>query len=206
MVVYYNQKHEEGAKAMLMEELFSRGIMTIGPSRMDPSRQVGIFNSNSVSALPGLRAAEMEKIRWLAGEWDYENQVPATRLSPAYTDIGSSRFSFCEKDGWLCSVTRDGRELRQVTFDPFSRQWIYVLIEGSYGILRSAEGWIGEQIVFCGFMTMIGVNCEWRMTWTKTNGDQFGFLNEERNEDGLWKHIDEWRFRRKEKCAGASVE
>jgi hypothetical protein len=39
---------------MLIEELFSRGIMTMGPSRMDPTRQVGIFSSNSVSTLPGL--------------------------------------------------------------------------------------------------------------------------------------------------------
>jgi len=40
----------------------------------------------------------MEKIRWLAGEWNYENRVPAIRLSPAYYDVGSCRFSLCEKD------------------------------------------------------------------------------------------------------------
>jgi hypothetical protein len=28
---------------MLIEELFSRGIMTMGPSRLDPCRQVGVF-------------------------------------------------------------------------------------------------------------------------------------------------------------------
>ena len=63
---------------MLMEQLFSRGIMTMGPSRVDPSRQVGIFNSEFVSTLPALRASELAKFRWLAGEWSHENHVAAT--------------------------------------------------------------------------------------------------------------------------------
>ena len=182
---------------MLMEELFSRGIMTMGPSRTDPDRRVGVFHANFVAGLPSLRASEMEKFRWLAGDWNYENDVPATKLSPAYTDNGSSRFSFCERDSWICLVAPDGRETRHITFDPFSRQWIYVLMQGSYGILRAPQGWIDDSIVFSGFMTMIGINCEWRMTWMKTGNDQFRFINEERNEDDSWAYIDEWRFKRK---------
>jgi hypothetical protein len=184
-------------ETVLIEELFSQGIMTMGPSRIDPSRQVGIFHPGSVSSLPALRAAEMAKFRWLAGEWNYENEVPATRVSPAYTDIGSSIFSLCEKESWICRVAPDGLQTPHITFDPFSRQWIYVLIQGAYGILRSSRGWTGEQIVFSGLMTMIGINCDWRMTWTKSGEDQFRFINEERNEDGSWAYIDEWRFKRK---------
>jgi hypothetical protein len=72
-----------------------------------------------------------------------------------------------------------------------------VLTEGSYGILRSSEGWVGNQIVFAGLMTMIGINCEWRMTWAKRGDDRFSFVNEERSQDGSWLYIDEWRFTRK---------
>jgi hypothetical protein len=182
---------------MLIAELFSQGVMRMGPSRLDPDRQVGIISPDLVSTLPALRSSAMERFRWLAGEWNYENEVPATSVSPAYTDTGSCRFSYCERNNWICRVAPDGRETRHITFDPFSRQWIYLLIEGSYGILRSANGWVGDQIVFSGFMTMIGVSCDWRMTWTKKNDDQFGFLNEERNEAGSWIYIDQWRLRRK---------
>lgn len=182
---------------MLMRELFSRGIMTMGPSRSDPSRQVGVFNRDLISSLPALRAAEMEKFRWLAGEWSHENHVPATPVSPAYTDTGVSRFSLCEKESWICFVAPDGRESRHITFDPFSRQWIYVLLMGSYGLLRSPQGWVNNQIVFSGPMIMIGIECEWRMTWTRLSDDEFGFVNEERLPDGSWAYIDEWRFRRK---------
>jgi hypothetical protein len=182
---------------MLIEELFFRGVMTMGPSKADPARQVGIFCPEAVSQLPSIRAAEMEKFRWLAGEWNYENRVPATRLNPAYTDIGSSRFSLCEDGAWICHVSRDGRERRHITFDPFSRQWIYVLTQGSYGILRSPEGWVRDRIAFTGAMTMIGIDCEWRMTWTKKSNDAFGFVNEERGVDGSWEYIDEWHFTRK---------
>jgi hypothetical protein len=182
---------------MLIEELFSRGVMTMGASRIDPERQVGTFNAEFVSRLPGLRASRMEQFRWLAGEWNYENRVPATRFSPAYVDVGCAQFSFCEGGSWICRVTPNGRETPHITFDPFSEQWVYVLIQGSYGILRSPEGWAGDQIVFSGLMTMIGIDCEWRMTWTKSGEDQFGFVNHERKDDGSWEHIDEWRFDRK---------
>ena len=181
---------------MLIEELFSRGVMMMGPSRADPQRQVGVFRPEALSQLPAIRAAGMEKFRWIAGEWNYENRVPATSLSPAYTDVGSSRFSLCEDGAWIC-IAPDGNETRHITFDPFSRRWIYVLAHGSYGILRSREGWISDRIVFTGAMTMIGIDCEWRMTWTKKGGDAFGFVNEERGADGSWEYIDEWCFTRK---------
>jgi hypothetical protein len=45
-------------------------------------------------------------------------------------------------------------------------------------------------------MTMIGVDCEWRLTWTKATDDQFSFLNEEQLPDGSWGYVDEWEFRR----------
>lgn len=181
---------------MLMEELFSRGIMTMGPSRNNAGAQVGIFNSSVVSKLPALRAKEMEKFCWLAGEWSYENHVPAGRLHPAYIDIGCSRFSMTENNSWICTVAPDGSETPHITFDPFSEQWIYVLLRGSYGILRSREGWRGEKIVFSGLMTMIGIDTHWRMTWTKTGNHRFMFTNEEHLENGSWAFIDDWRFRR----------
>jgi hypothetical protein len=182
---------------MLIEQLFSTGIMKMGPSRLDPGRQVGVFNSEALVGLPALRRSELEKFRWIAGEWSYENRVPATAVSPAYSDIGSARFTFNEKSHWMSMVVPDGEEIPQITFDPFSRQWIYLLINGSYGMLRSPEGWVGDRIFFSGLMTMIGVNTDWRMTWTRQSVAQFGFVNEERAEDGSWAYIDEWQFTRK---------
>jgi hypothetical protein len=46
-------------------------------------------------------------------------------------------------------------------------------------------------------MTMIGLTRDWRMTWTKFDQDEFGFVNEEHDEHGSWAYIDEWRFKRK---------
>jgi len=182
---------------MLIEELFSRGLMAMGLSKGDGQRRVGIFRPEAIAHLPAVRAREMEKFRWIEGEWNYENRVPATRLSPPYTDVGSWRFSFCENGAWICAMAPDGKESRQITFDPFSRQWIYVLTQGSYGMLRSAAGWIDSRIVFTGLMTMIGIDCQWRMSWTKENEDAFCFVNEELAGNGLWEYIDEWHFRRK---------
>jgi len=182
---------------MLIERLFSAGIMQMVPSPSDPARQVGVFNPVAVAGLPAARAAQMESFRWLVGDWSHENIVPATSVSPTYTDVGGSRFSLGENGSWICIVSPDGRETPHITFDPFSRQWIYVLTRGSYGILRSAQGWIGNRIAFSGLMTMIGINCEWRITWTRNSVDEFSFINEEEAADGSWAYIDEWRFRRK---------
>jgi hypothetical protein len=65
------------------------------------------------------------------------------------------------------------KERPQITFDAFSREWIYLIHEGAYGILRSA-GWMGNRIVSTGRMTMIG----------KASNDQFSFVNEEQLPNG----------------------
>jgi hypothetical protein len=182
---------------MLMEELFSRGVMQMGASKADPARQVGVFRPEAVAPLAAIRAAEMEKFRWIAGEWNYENRVPATRCNPPYADVGTARYSLCEKDSWICICEPGGKEERHITFDPFSRQWIYLLARGAYGLLRSPQGWVDDRIVFSGLMTMIGIECEWRITWTRQSDDAFGFTNEELASDGRWAYIDEWQFTRK---------
>ena len=46
-------------------------------------------------------------------------------------------------------------------------------------------------------MTMIGINREWRMMWTRENDARFSFTNEERNGNDSWAYIDEWHFTRK---------
>jgi hypothetical protein len=46
-------------------------------------------------------------------------------------------------------------------------------------------------------MTMIGINREWRMTWTREDDAHFSFTNEERNGDGPWACIEEWHFTRR---------
>lgn len=184
------------AQLPLMEELFSSGIMKMGPSRVDPQRQVGVFNLERLVELQALRAAEIEKFRWIVGEWEHENHVPATPASPAYVDTGSSRFGLDAKGEWVVVLSPDGRETPQITFDPFSRQWIYVLMRGAYGILRSPSGWEGNRIAFTGLMTMLGPTREWRMTWARDDDDQFSFVNEEQAPNGEWRYIDEWRFER----------
>jgi len=179
---------------MLMEKLFASGVMQMGASRVEPERLVGVFNPAALVGLPVLRAARMKEFSWIAGEWSYENVVPATSANPAYVDVGGGRFALCENGNWICMV-KDGREMQQITFDPFSRQWVYVLMNGAYGMLRSREGWIGNEITFTGTMTMLGIECAWRMRWTKESEDRFSFVNEERDGD-QWIYIDAWRFQR----------
>jgi hypothetical protein len=93
-------------------------------------------------------------------------------------------------------VALDGSLMPQITFDPFSRQWIYVLMRGAYGMLRSAEGWTGDSLAFTGVMTMRGPTREWRLTWRCDGADRFQFVNEEKL-DERWAYIDEWRFTRR---------
>jgi hypothetical protein len=179
-----------------MEELFTRGIMKMGPAHGDPDRQVGTFNPEFVKDLPPLRTARMNEFRWIEGEWTSVNNVPATAASPAYRDVSEGKFRFCENGAWICMVARDGKEIPHITYDPFSKQWIYVLMRGAFGMLR-APGWVDDRIEFTGLMTMIGVECEWRITWTKISPDEFRLVNEEKLPDGSWVFVDDWEFRRK---------
>jgi len=181
---------------MLMEELFARGIMRMGPAPNETNRQTGVFNMEFLKTLPAKRHAEMSKMLWLAGEWNAENTVPASAYNPAYTDLQVYKYVVGEQGTWICGIARDGREKPFITFDPFSEQWMYVLAEGAYGVLRS-KGWDGNRIVFTGHMTMIGVDCELRQSWEKVSDDEFRFVNEERLPDGSWGYADAWRYTRK---------
>lgn len=169
--------------------------MKMGPSREDPSKQVGVFNRELVAGFPAARLAAMEQFRWLEGSWICSNRVPATGENPEYVDVNVYTYRICESGVWVCTVGRDGRERPHLTFDPFSRQWMYVLAEGAYGVLRS-PGWEGNRIVFMGHMTMIGVDCEMRQTWTRQSEDAYSFVNEEQTADGSWVFADEWHCRR----------
>jgi len=177
----------------LIERLFADGIIRMGPSRHDPNRSVATLNLEKLASLATLGRTESERFDWLIGNWRYENPVPATPLSPAYCDTGTATFARSDDGRWICAATTDGRRLPMITFDALSRKWIYVLTQGSYGLLR-ASGWTGNQIVFTGLMTMIGVECDWRMTWTKASDDEFRFVNDEKLADGSWAYIDEWRY------------
>jgi hypothetical protein len=94
--------------AMLIETLFERGIMKMSLSRCDPSREVGVFAGDLLARVAAEGAMEIEKFQWIAGEWEYDNRVPATRLSPSYQNTGRQKFAICEKGGWVCMVSPDG--------------------------------------------------------------------------------------------------
>jgi len=143
------------------------------------------------------RRVELESFRWLLGDWTYENPVPATRVSPAYCDVGVARYATTADGAWICLTGGDGRSAPLLTFDPWSQQWMYVLTNGAFGILRS-PGWDGDRIVFIGTMTMLGVTCQWRMTWTRHGPEQFALVNEEQAVEGGWNYIDKWLYRRKQ--------
>jgi len=179
----------------LIERMFESRVVRMGPARLDPAREVATFDPAALRALATARDAELETFAWLIGSWRYENAVPATRVSPAYCDVGVATFVPNADRTWICMLATDGRQLPLLTFDAWSLQWIYALTNGAYGILRS-PGWDGDQIVFVGTMTMVGVTCDWRMTWSRHGADGFVFVNEERMADGSLAYIDEWRYER----------
>jgi len=75
--------------------------MVMGPAKDDPTRLTGTFNMELLATFPVLKAAEMEKMRWLEGEWNSVNRVPATGKNPAYEDVHTGKYKFCEKDSWI---------------------------------------------------------------------------------------------------------
>jgi hypothetical protein len=178
----------------VIDAMFAGGVVRMGPSRHDPARQVATFDPSAIAALAAARDRELHAFLWILGNWHFENAVPAGRLNPAYTDIGTARYVRSEDGAWIALALPNGRPVPLLTFDAWSRQWIYVLTNGAYGLLRS-PGWAGNTMTFTGTMTMVGVTCDWRMRWTKDGDDAFAFVNEEQVA-GRWRYIDEWRHTR----------
>lgn len=125
-----------------------------------------------------------------------ENCVRATPTTSAYTDTYIYRYEYSDNDTRITVSGPSGKSRPLVTFDPFSNRWMMTFIDGLYGVLQS-DGWQGDQIVFIGNLTMLGVDCELRQTLTKKSADEGHILNEERLPDGSWQVTDELFCRRK---------
>src|SRR6185295_17417909 len=108
----------------MFEHLFNSGVMKI-----DPGRKVGVFDLEVISKFPALRKAEMEKLRWMEGDWNAENSVRATRVSPAYVDTYPYTYRFCEDGATLC-IVRGGKEVPNITYDAFSKKWLLLMPGG----------------------------------------------------------------------------
>src|SRR5882672_7510294 len=80
MVVYYTEQRKQRERQMLMEELFLKGVMVMGASKLDPGRQVGVFNPDFVSGLHAQRRETGNKIRI---EYAY---------LPAWVELGSAHY------------------------------------------------------------------------------------------------------------------
>jgi hypothetical protein len=180
----------------LIDAMFASGVVRMGPSTYDPTRQVATFDPAAVATLVAAREREMQTFSWIIGEWDFENHVPAGDRHPAYVDVGRVTYVSSDDGAWICVALPNGKTVPLLTFDAWSGQWIYALTRGAFGILRST-GWSGDQIAFTGTMTMVGVTCEWRMTWSRRGSDEFAFVNEEKTSEGNWAYIDEWRYVRR---------
>ena len=180
----------------LIDAMFASGVVKMGPSRHDPARQVATFDPAAISALVAARDREVQTFLWILGEWDFENHVPSGCRNPAYVDVGRATYVRSDDGGWICIKMPSGKIVPLLTFDAWSQQWIYVLTNGAFGVLRST-GWTDNQIALTGTMTMVGVTCEWRMTWSRHGDDAFTFVNEEKTTGGDWAYIDEWRYLRR---------
>ena len=177
--------------------MFASGVVQMGASRIDPERLVATFDPRAIATLVAARNEELQTFLWLVGEWDFENHVPSGLQNPPYVDIGRVTYVRSDDSAWICTALPNGKTVPLLTFDAWSRQWIYVLTNGAFGLLRSA-GWVDHRIEFTGIMTIVGVTCEWRMTWSRQGDDLFTFVNEEKTTDGDWAYIDEWRHVRRQ--------
>jgi hypothetical protein len=180
----------------LIDAMFASGVVHMGPATNDPERQVATFDPVAIAELLAARDRELQTFLWILGEWEFENHVPAGLRNPAYVDIGRISYVRGDDRAWISIALPNGKTVPLLTFDAWSQQWIYVLTNGAFGILRST-GWKDDHIVFAGTMTMVGVTCEWRMTWSRRGPELFTFVNEEKLPDGRWAYIDEWRYVRR---------
>src|SRR5262249_18490006 len=140
------------APMALIDAMFASGVVRMGASRVDPTRQVATFDPAAIGALIAVRDQELQTFLWILGEWDFENHVPAGDRNPAYIDVGRVRYVRSDDAAWICVAMPHGKAVPLLTFDAWSRQWIYVLTNGAFGILRSV-GWEDDQLVFTGTMT-----------------------------------------------------
>jgi hypothetical protein len=175
----------------MFEHLFNSGVMKI-----DPGRKVGVFNLEVISKFPALRKAEMEKIRWMEGDWNAENSVRATRVSPAYVDTYPYTYRFCEDGATLC-IVRGGKEVPNITYDAFSRKWLLLMPgRGAFGMLTSA-GLVRRLDRVHRSYSHAGLRVRPAHDAHPPHRSRILHVESRAQPDGTWTLVDDWVFRKR---------
>ena len=115
--------------------------------------------------------------------------------SPAYVDTYPYVYRLCEDGTALCIVC-GGKEVPNITYDAFSKNWLLLMPGGgAFGILTSA-GWPGDSIEVTGHVLMLDYEFELRTTITRRSDREYYMSNHEQQPDRTWT-LDDWVFRKR---------
>jgi len=145
--------------------------------------------------------AELERAKWLLGQWEVSARVFATASTPERRSQGSSRIDQALGKAWIRfdDTYADGSDLTFLTFNAITQRWVSVTIDGTgNAVTTQGTGSIDHRLVFTGPpVSIVGETVRLRQTMEKRSDGEFHVLNEERLADGRWVALDEYSYRKK---------
>jgi len=132
---------------------------------------------------------ELAQIGWLTGTWSAHS---VDQLGDGSSRVGRTTtyvFGLTMKGRWLFGADGRGRDYLYMTFDPFSRKWVLLRIQGnpSYGLWTSENGWRGNRIEFTSSYSFAnGRQYRRRLTIIHKDVRTCGIYDEEQLPNGSW--------------------
>ena len=149
----------------------------------------------------GKPAPELQRMRWMLGQWNVEAVVFATPTAPQRTEHGKALITFVNDGTWLQmadAYPAGNQDLGFLTYNIVSRRWISVGLDSvGNAVISTASSWEGNRLVLqAPHVEILGVVTTLRQTLSKQDDDHYSLLNEEQLPSGAWVKLDEYHYQR----------
>ncbi|PYQ23041.1 MAG: hypothetical protein DMF81_10035 [Acidobacteria bacterium] len=128
-------------------------------------------------AAPPRPAPELAQIKFFAGTWSCEGNVPASPMAPArktrttvavHADLGGFWYSGTVREEKTAENPHPISGMFHETYDPANKQFMMLWVDNMGGwATETSSGWDGDKIVYTGEGVMAGQKIPGRDTFVK---------------------------------------
>lgn len=142
---------------------------------------------------------EMDKVKWLVGNWQCSGKTMASSMGPEHPTEATVAAEMALDGAWLLAHYREKKTAQNAmpisgdeywTYDGVEKMWDRVAVDNMGGFATgTAKGWEKGVIVWSSEGMMGGQKAKFRDTFTRKSPKEAGYVGEIGSADGKWAKV-----------------
>lgn len=182
----------------LRSALYARAAAAPAPENLYTRVEAKLAADPALAARLGKPGPEMDRVRWLLGEWNVVAEVQASRkatepergISRVTLQLGGTALQYQDT---YPSGTQD---MGFLLYSPATKSWVAIGLDSLGNAVTTIGDVQADRMVFEGDVLVLGVPTHLRQTFQREGADAYLLTNEERSA-GRWIPLDTYRYTRR---------